>query len=343
MKVRLLTIAIFSLALLMIPLTVFAFNAKPQQSATKNSLLGENKPSAEVAATVNVQSNSVFKVYHTRTKSVEDIPADQYIRGVVAAEMPAEYPSEALKAQAAASFTYAALERNNHHMHPNANASIDGADVSDDPAHYQAYISESSARKRFGDHFTEQWEKITEAVQAVHGTALTRNGNLIEAQYFSCSAGKTESSQTIWGNDVPYLTEVASTWDSAAPDYKSTVQVSQKSFLRTACDAYTDVNLGDDPSSWIKIATRSDAGGVTKATVGNKTVSGGKIQEWFGLRSTHFDVHYEQGNFIFDVLGDGHGVGLSQFGAGALARSGRNWKEIVQYYYTGIAITPYNW
>lgn len=343
MKDYILPIAAFTIFLLIIPLAALALSENVQYNPSKNASAIAPAPTVQPAPVSAAAADGGFAVYHTRTKSVETLSADDYIRGVVAAEMPAEYPIEALKAQASAAFTYAAVQRAYHRSHPAAAASIGGADVSDDPSHYQSYISEDTARRRFGSDFNWQWAKITQAVQAVHGLALAQNGHLINALYFSCSAGKTESSRDIWGDDVPYLVEVSSSWDSAAPDYRSTVRVSQAAFQKAAASDVSGAAFGPDPSGWIGIASRSGAGGVLTVRLGGKTVSGANIQSLFGLRSTHFDVQYANGTFTFTVLGDGHGVGLSQYGACALAKQGKNWQDIVKYYYTGITVTPFPW
>ncbi|ADU26343.1 stage II sporulation protein D [Ethanoligenens harbinense] len=343
MKDYILPIAAFTIFLLIIPLAALALNTNVQYNTAKNASSVTQAPPVQPVPVSAAETDGGFTVYHTRTKSAETLSADDYVRGVVAAEMPAEYPGEALKAQAAAAFTYAAVQRAYHRTHPAAAASIGGADVSDDPSHYQSYISEETARRRFGSDFDWQWAKITQAVQAVHGFALTQNGQLINALYFSCSAGKTESSHDIWGDDVPYLVEVSSTWDSAAPDYHSTVRVSQAAFQKAAASDVSGAAFGPDPSGWIGIVSHSDAGGVLTVRLGGKTVSGTNIQSLFGLHSTHFDVQFANGTFTFTVLGDGHGVGLSQYGACALAKQGKSWQDIVKYYYTGVAVTPFPW
>ncbi len=343
MKEHILLVAVFALMLCVIPFAALAVGIRVQYEKTGYSSTAQTAAVRTAVSVSGSAQTSSFRLYLRKSKEVVTLSADDYVRGVVAAEMPAEYPIEALKAQAAAAFTYAAEQRAYHRAHPQTAAAIGGADLSDDPAHYQAYLSEEEAKSRFGASFQAQWQRISEAVAAVHGTALTRSGRLIEALYFSCSAGKTESSQSIWGDCVPYLIEVNSSWDASAPDYKSVVSVSQASFQKKAATAYHGAALDGDPSGWLTVLSRSDAGSVLTAKVGGKTVSGESLQALFGLRSAHFDVRYANGQFVFTVLGDGHGVGLSQYGAGVLARQGKDWEAIVQYYYTGIEITPYPW
>lgn len=343
MKAYVFPIAAFTIMMLILPFAALALDANVQSAPSKNAAVTISPTKTPPVSNAAPVGSEPFKVYHTKTDTVDTLSADDYIRGVVAGEMSAEYPLEALKAQAVAAFTYAAAQRAYHKAHPKAAASIDGADISDDTSHYQAYVSEETARRRFGSDFNWQWAKITQAVQAVHGLALTQNGQLINALYFSCSSGKTESSQSVWGDAVPYLVEVNSTWDSTAPDYKSTVRVSQSTFQQAVISDYTGTALGADPSGWIHIVSRSDAGGVLTARVGEKLVSGTSLESLFGLHSTHFDVQFANGTFVFSVLGDGHGVGLSQYGASILAKQGKSWQDIVKYYYTGIDITPYPW
>lgn len=329
-------IAAFSALLLMIPFV----SAHAGQNVHSDT--GKNAQSAAAVQLANV-AESDFLIYRSGTKQVETLSAEDYIIGVVMAEMPTSYPSDALKAQAAAAFSFAAVRRSYRRAHPAAAKSIGGADLSDDPAHDQSYWSKAQMMQKCGDEYDADLAKVTAAVRAVCGLALTKNGSPIESVYFSCSAGRTESSADVWGNDVSYLQETDSPWDTKAPDYSSTVRVSAAAFQSAAQARWPKAAFAGDAKDWLSVQTRTGAGGALRVRLGGQDTSGTAVQALFGLRSAAFDVSYENGNFVFTVRGNGHGVGLSQYGAGALARQGKTWKEIVRYYYAGVDITPFAW
>ena len=329
-------VAAFSAMLLLIPF-LSAHTGRNVHSQT-----AKNAQSAAAAQAETVSSGS-FVLYRSATKTVETLSAEEYIIGVVMAEMPTSYPAEALKAQAAAAYTFAVVRRAYRRAHPAAAKSIGGADVSDDPAHDQSYWSKAQMVQKCGDEYDADLAKVTAAVQAVRGLALTVNGEPIESVYFSCSSGRTESSADVWGNDVSYLQETDSPWDVNASDYGSTVRVSAADFQSAAQARWAKAVLSGDASGWCAVLSRTGAGGARRVRVGGQEVSGTAVQALFGLRSSVFDVSYENGSFVFSVRGNGHGVGLSQYGAGALARQGKTWRQIVQYYYAGVNITPYAW
>lgn len=337
--------AAFLILLLLIPLVSVQITQDMQQNEGKNSLAvsastkgggGEQTGSSTAAV-------ETFKVFRTSAGKVEEIPADDYICGVVAAEMPASYGEEALKAQAAAAFTYACYKRNYNLSHPSAGSSIGGADLTDDYHHDDSYLSQQDAKAKWGSSFAADWAKISAAVSAVRNKVITYNGKPIEALFFSASPGETESSKNVWGDDVPYLVPVDSTWDKDAPDFASTVKISGDAFKETVRSSYAGVTFGASPAQWLSIGKKSQSGLVLEANLCGKTVTGGSVMSLFKLRSAAFDVGYANGTFTFTVRGDGHDVGMSQYGAGYLAKQGEKWDAIVKHYYKGVSISDYDW
>ena len=143
--------------------------------------------------------------------------------------------------------------------------------------------------------------------------------------------GKTENSRDIWGGELPYLKAVSSPGDKLSPDYASEVSVSAEELKRKLGSECT---LSGDPAAYFGEPERTDSGSVLTVSVCGNEITGGKIRSIFNLRSLNFSVKYADGNFVFTVLGYGHGVGMSQYGANYMAKQGSDFKEILTYYYT---------
>jgi stage II sporulation protein D len=157
------------------------------------------------------------------------------------------------------------------------------------------------------------------------------------------SSGVTENSKDVWGNSVPYLVEVQSPGDKLQKDFETHVTVTQTDFHTSVAAVVKGAVFSSNPRSWLMDVKRSDAGGVTTATLCGKNVSGGDIRTIFGLRSTDFTVSFNSGKFTFDVKGFGHGVGMSQCGAEYMAQQGKSWQEILEWYYPGVSVGNYDW
>lgn len=306
------------------------------RTGTVSAASGDASAEAETAG-------EVFRVFQTSTGQVADVGAVDYICGVVAAEVPVTYHEEALKAQAVAAFTYACHARENNLKNPQKNSAIGGADLSDDSNTFEAYLSEAAARVKWGGNFDSRWNRIRSAVEQVAGQVIVWQGKPIDAVFFSASAGRTEDAADVWGESVPYLKSVDSSFDKNAPDYQSRRQLSKDDFAGRVKAKYPAAVFGSDPSKWVASVTRSQAGGIKQAKLCGTEVSGETMRVLFGLRSTNFTVSYQNGTFTFDVKGNGHGVGMSQYGAEYLAAHGKTWKQILTYYYTGVLFGSYQW
>lgn len=264
--------------------------------------------------------------------SVEAMPMSEYLWSVVAAEMPASFEPEALKAQAVAARTYAASKMG-HTVpgHPEA-------DMCTDITCCQAYIASADAAGNWGDSAAAYTEKIAAAVAATDGMIACYNGAPIQAVFFSSAAGKTVDAVEVWGNAVPYLSSVESPEGEEVPGYHSTVTVPLAEFKETFSAAHPEADFSGEPSGWFQNAAPNSAGGVETVEVGGVKVSGGALRTLFSLRSTSFTVSAGADGVTFSVTGYGHGVGMSQYGANALAKQGKTWQEILKWYYTGITI-----
>ena len=202
----------------------------------------------------------------------------------------------------------------------------------------QACLTVEDLRARYGDGFEAAWDKALAAVRETQNEVLTYEGALIDAVYFSCSGGSTEDAAAVWGTDVPYLRAVESPGEQDAAKYESRVCVTAETFAETLRALDASAQLSGDPSGWVQSVTRTPGGGVDTLTAGDRSFSGVQLRKAFGLNSTRFTLLYEDGAFSFDVLGYGHRVGMSQYGADAIARLGFDYKTILRFYYRGASI-----
>ena len=263
------------------------------------------------------------------------LPLDKYLWRVVAAEMPASFEPEALKAQtvAARTYTLSKMERTVE-AHPDA-------DVCTDITCCQAYIDPADAAANWGENAQTYTDKIAAAVADTDGMAALFQGQPIQAVFFSSAAGRTVDAVEVWGNAVPYLTSVDSPEGDEVPNYHSTVTVPLDEFKSKLLAQYPQADLSGEPAGWFANLVPNSAGGVETVDIGGVTVGGGSLRTLFGLRSTSFTVSASSDGVTFSVTGYGHGVGMSQYGANALAKEGKSYDEILKWYYTGIDVAPY--
>ncbi len=293
----------------------------------------EPSPSPDVSTeTPDEQSDDVFKVLDADAGVIYTFAERDFLIYTVASEMPASYPIEALKAQAVATYTYYTYEKARQAEN---SAALQGADFSAVPSTFPETYSPEGLKKYWGDHYDTYLQTIASAVDAVYGKQILYNDSPIFAAYHSSNAGKTESSSIVWGNEFDYLQPVVSSGDTLSPHYNTTVTVSDKDFA----GAFPELSLSGDAGSWISgTPTVTDSGTVTSITIGGKTFTGRQVREALALRSACFSVTHGTDGFTFTVSGYGHGVGMSQYGAKAMAEQGFTYDEILRHYYTGVTV-----
>lgn len=253
------------------------------------------------------------------------LSSEQYVCGVVAAEMPALYHEEALKAQAVAAYTYA--------LYKKASAGGD-YDLTSDPSIDQSYITEAAQREKWGSKYDEYSARISAAVKAVSGEYIAYKGKPILAVYHAVSAGRTETAAAVWGKDYPYLQSVECVGDMLCDNYQTErILTPQK-----LCELLGDGLVLKGEADEIGACEKSDCGTVKKISLGGKNYSGADIRKALDLRSSNFDLTLTEGNFKFLVRGYGHGVGMSQNGADFLADQGSGYREILNWFYTGCTL-----
>lgn len=249
---------------------------------------------------------------------VLQVGLEEYLIGVVAAEMPASFNSEALKAQAivARTYTLKLLES--------------GRTITDDVS-TQVYKSNSELQSMWKASYNTYYNKVKNAVSATNGLCIKYNGSLIDAVYHSTSNGYTEDSVNVWGNSVPYLKTVTSPWDTSVSSYLKNVTIS--------FDKISNV-LGFDfnSSSSIEIISRDESNRISRIKFNDKEYSGVEIRNLLGLRSADFDFNISDEGVNFTTRGYGHGVGMSQYGANEMSNAGYSYDGILNHYYTNVQI-----
>ncbi|MDE7094838.1 MAG: stage II sporulation protein D, partial [Oscillospiraceae bacterium] len=263
------------------------------------------------------------------SNEILEVPVRDYIIGAVGAEMPVSFETEALKAQAVAAHTYAERQV----ILAENRSDLNGADFSNDPNQYQAFYTKQQLQELYGENFNTYYEKLCNIVDAVLPEILFYDNEPIIAAFHAMSSGKTESAQNVWGSEVAYLQSVDSSSDISAPKYQQEISYSPEQVQELLTSAHTGLVLGTDTEHWFGEPTYSDAGTVLQIPVGTSIFTGQELRNIFSLRSASFEITYQDKNFIFTTKGYGHGVGLSQYGANAMASQGFDYREILAYYY----------
>lgn len=278
-----------------------------------------------------------YHVLDVSTGEILEVTVRDYVIGAVCAEMPASFEPEALKAQAVAAHTYAERQRGLEKRSPDPE--LLGADFSNDTAKYQGYFTVEQAKSYFGSNFDANYKKISEAADEVMPYIITYEDEPIISAFHSMSPGKTESAENAWGAPVDYLIPVDSPDDTNAPKYLDEVRYDKDVLKYKLEEAFPGIVLSDDMEEWITVGEVSDSGTVLTAQTGDRTVTGNDLRNALLLRSACFTVRFEDDQAVFTTRGFGHGVGMSQYGANAMARSGADWKEIISHYYPGCSVT----
>ncbi|WP_410770629.1 stage II sporulation protein D [Fontibacillus sp. BL9] len=318
------------------PAAPAAAQAPPQPPGAAGGAGAERLLPADAAAAAD---KTPVRVYLTDTGAVETLPLEQYVTGVLAAEMPADFELEALKAQAIAARTFIVRRL--------AAGDVSGvpggkADVVDTVDH-QAYLPQKTLKQWAKNGKGGKLAKLEQAVQETRGIVMTYQGKPITASFFSASGGYTENSEEYWSVRVPYLRSVPSPWDSLAnPNNEETVTLSLNDVFRKLGQTVPAVPVSaggkKNASSVNLFRTISFTSGqrVKEIQVGDAVYTGREIREKLGLRSSQFKIRQDGSNVEITTYGYGHGVGMSQWGANGMAQKGYTTTQILKHYYTGI-------
>ena len=265
---------------------------------------------------------------------IREISMSDYLIGAVAAEMPAVFEPNALCAQAVALRTYVL-----RHIMIAPPEKHQNADVCDDFGCCAAYNDEAALREKWGDNFETNLKKVESAVSVTDGIYITYDSEPILAVFHSSSYRATTGAEKVWTKPVPYLVGVPSPeTEKEVTNLKSAVTITAADFKSTVIAAYPDAELEGDTRAWITEMKFDESGRVDTITIGGVMLTGPQLRALFMLRSTAVSVTL--GNeIVFETMGYGHGVGMSQFGANIMAKGGATWRGIIKAYYTGVTLS----
>lgn len=274
-----------------------------------------------------------IKLLHKDTNKVEEVKLDDYIACVVSAEMPVTYDIEALKAQAIVARTYTIYKITTSKKH-------DEADICDKSTCCQAWISKDDRLKKWDEEkATDNWNKIIQAVNDTVGEIIVYDGKPINAFFHANSGGKTEVPFYVWGGSgYPYLQVVETSGEEEYSQYSSEAKFTKKEFINKVKEGYKDFDIDFEEENCIEIKERDESDRVVTVKIGNLNLSGVETRTLLGLRSANFTVQVSEDEVKFKVIGYGHGVGMSQTGADALAKQGKKYDEIIKHFYKGVEI-----
>ncbi len=313
-------------------------NDTSTKTAIKDGITGNTKVNMNKQRLIDSDIDlEVVKVYMSDTGEVRTIALEEYVLGVVLSEMPAAFEDEALMAQSILARTYVISKKFN------SCSKSDKADICD-TVHCQAYTSPEEKKKEWGSKGDEYYEKIKSDVEKTKGLVVSYEGAIIKyPQYFAISSGRTEEAESVFSMDIPYLQSVESPGEEEAPKYESSITYSKNNFINVLKN-----NLGvsgltlNNLESMIEILSRNTGDTVKEIKIGTSILTGIEFRQIFGLNSANFSISFNGDNVVIDCRGYGHGVGMSQWGANAMAKNGKNYREIIKHYFQGSDIINLN-
>lgn len=268
-------------------------------------------------------SNNFVRVKREKTNEIDNIPFEEYVKGVLAGEMPANFHIEALKAQAVAARSYVLKKMAN-----NKDKDYDVVDTIEN----QVYLDDETLKKNWKNNYEKNMNKLKQAIIETKGEYLTYDGEVINAFFFSTSNGKTENCEEVFVQKLPYLKSVDSSWDiNISPVYNNEKKLTKEEF-------YKKLNLKYDENLKIEVLNYTTAGSIKTVKINGKKFKSTDIRSKLSLKSTSFTIKNVNDEIIITTKGNGHGVGMSQYGAYGMAKEGYNYTQILKHYYTGVEI-----
>ncbi len=336
MKKTLPAILMFAILIFALPFAgLLAENLIGIQQNTSSPLQINNtqnqSSSSQTTQPFNQPQQDSFKIYNESTKNVDTVSIKDYVIGAVAAEMPMTYHDEALKAQAVASLSYALSLKE---LSLGGDPSLNGAHFSANPALRMGYMTYADMQSFWGDEYSTNITRLEGIYDSLQNIIVTYDNSPALTCYHAISTGTTQSSESVWGQPLAYLVSVDSPFDITSEEYNSKLTFS----ITDMQDSLLTQNIlpEGDPSTWFGEPILSQAGYVQSITIGGTQYTGTQVREALGLRSSAFNIVYTD-TFVFEIMtrGYGHGVGMSQFGANAMALTGKTYKEILTHYFPG--------
>ncbi len=270
-------------------------------------------------------------IWDSGSQTLLTVPMRDYLIGAVASEMPIQWPDEALKAQAVAAHSYALYQKQN----AGPDAALTGW-FSADPARRQGFMTDQVLRSYWGAAYEENYQRLSALVDTVLDQVLLYEQGPAAACYHAISCGVTEASQNVWEDSLPYLQGVESPLDLASPDYEKAVTYTDQQMYDALCLSGLGIQLeGLEPEQWFGTSDTTPAGYIKTIQVADQTLTGPQLRQILGLRSACFSIAHEKDVFTVTTKGYGHGVGMSQYGANAMALAGKSCAQILAFYYPG--------
>lgn len=268
--------------------------------------------------------NDFVRVKREEKDMIEKVNLEDYVIGVVSGEMPISFLEEALKAQAVCARSYVLRK-----MEQNKEKEYDVVDTISN----QVYQDNEELKEKWGNNYEKNYQKLKKIVEETKGEYLTYQGKIIETFFFSTSNGHTENSEEVFSKALPYLRSVESTWDEeVSPVFNSKIEMSLSDF-------YTKLNLPYQKKLSYEVLEKTESGSVKKIKINGIEYKGTTVRSKLGIRSTYFEFIVNGSNVEIITKGYGHGVGMSQYGALAMAKKGYNYEKILKYYYQGVEIS----
>lgn len=289
----------------------------------------------------NNEENIIVRVFIHKENKIVEMPIEEYIKGVTAAEMPVEFEVEALKAQAVAARTY--VYGRMQGMYKSEKDVHKDADVCTDSTHCQAWIrKEDMINKWSSDTRLMNWDKIDKAVKETRGLVIIYDDTIINPLFHSNSGGQTENVEDVWEvGDVPYLKSVMSQGEDVAACFSNSISINENKFINKLKSEYPNIKVKkQNLLKNITIVEASKSGRVKKIKIGNVLLKGSELRKLFNLNSTNIKIEEVDYNKTVKITtrGNGHGVGMSQWGANFKAQNGDDFQKILKYYYNGVDI-----
>lgn len=297
-------------------------------------LFSIKKQSAESPEDTEIlkHTDSLISVMKSENGSVEKIDEREYLIGTLAAEMDFSYHDEALKAQTIACYTYSLYIRNN-----TDDDKYNGADITDDPSVHQGYLTREERKEKWGKEFEKNEKKAEKIVDAVLGQAIYYGDQPILAVYHDLNIGRTLSAMTVWKTDYPYLLSVESPGDKLSVEYIKEYEFLYNDF-ESKITKIDGISIKGKESEWIGKVNKDENGYVKSVEVCTNEVSSQDFRTALNLRSCCFDIKSDDEKISIETFGNGHCVGMSQYGADYMARQGADYREILTHYYSGTKI-----
>lgn len=267
----------------------------------------------------NLTENNNVKIRLTETDEIVSMSIEEYVVGIVAAEMPASFEIEALKAQAVAARSYALANKNNNDLYDYDDTTAD-----------QAFITKNKMKEKWKENFEKYYSKIKNAVNDTEGLVIKYQDKIISAFYFSMSNGYTEKAASVFSEDLPYLNIVESKWDTNNENFTYVKTINKNEFCKQLNIECINININN--------INKNKSNRVIDLSINNKKISGIEFRNIFSLRSTDFEITQDNESIVIQTKGYGHGVGMSQHGANGMAKEGKTYIDILNYYYQDIKI-----